>query len=204
MKKVLATALTIGLALSLSACSTEEKPSNSVTQQSQTAPTEKPSNSTAQQSQTAPTEKPSNSTAQQSQPAPIEKPKPANASEVVKSMKESGLHIGKTETYTASNDPNNLLGRPGQYTSKVNFVDTSIKTDVINSIEVTNGGSVEMFDNEEDAKNRYDYISGIAKKMGGPFSEYDYLEGKVLIRVSKEFTPDQAKRYEKALKDIFK
>ncbi|MED0678273.1 hypothetical protein [Aneurinibacillus thermoaerophilus] len=63
-------------------------------------------------------------------------------------MKESGLHIGKTKTYTASNDPNKLLDRPDQYTSKVNFVDTSIKTDVINSIEVQNGGSVEMFDNE--------------------------------------------------------
>lgn len=178
MKKVLATTLTIGLALSLSACSTEEKPSNSTAQQSQPAPTEKPK--------------------------PVEKPKPANASEVVKSMKESGLHIGKTETYTASNDPNNLLGRPGQYTSKVNFVDTSIKVDVINSIEVINGGSIEMFDNEEDAKNRYDYISNIAKKMGGPLAEYDYLEGKVLVRVSKEFTPDQAKVYEKTLKDIFK
>ncbi|MDN5293186.1 MAG: hypothetical protein PWQ91_410 [Eubacteriales bacterium] len=128
---------------------------------------------------------------------------PANAEEVVKALKESGLPIGKVMVFTAENDPNSLLGRPGQYTSKVNFVDTRINEPVSDKdISVENGGSVEFFANKEDAKKRYEYVSAIAKSGPPMFVEYDYLVDKVLLRVSGKLTPQQAAEYEAKLKEI--
>lgn len=134
---------------------------------------------------------------------PIKKT-PANAEEVVKALKESGLPIGDISVFTAENDPNSLLGRPGQYTSKVNFVDTRINEQVSEGISITNGGSVEFFASTDDAKKRYDYVSSIAKSGLAMFVEYDYLVGKALLRVSGKLTPKQAAEYETKLKEIMK
>lgn len=129
---------------------------------------------------------------------------PTNAEEVVKALKESGLPIGDVQVFTAENDPNSLLGRPGQYTSKVNFVDTRINEPISEGISITNGGSVEVFASMEDAKKRYDYVSNIAKSGPAIFVEYDYLVGKVLLRISGKLTPQQAAEYEAKLKEIMK
>lgn len=55
------------------------------------------------------------------------------------------------KTYTAEDDPNNLLGRPGQYLTKVGW-----KLD---------GGdaTIEVFRNADDAQKRADYVGQIAK-----------------------------------------
>jgi hypothetical protein len=37
---------------------------------------------------------------------------------------------------------------------------------------------------------------------GGVFSEYNYLRGRVFLRVSHELTPQQAKRYEAVLSQL--
>lgn len=133
-----------------------------------------------------------------------EEKKPTNAEEVVQALKSAGLPIGEIKVFDASSDPNELLGRPGQYTSKVNFIDTRVKSEGKTNIDVISGGSVEFFDNKDDAQARFEYVSTISKKMGGMFVEYDYLEGKVFLRLSKELTPEQAKEYENVLKEIFK
>lgn len=116
------------------------------------------------------------------------------AEQIVKSLKKAGLPIGKYRVYTAATDPNKLLGRPGQYTSKVNFNDTRIG--FRSDYSVDGGGAVEVFPDESGAKSRYSYLVALAKSP--LFAEYTYLQGKVVLRVAHELTPAQAKQYEVA------
>ncbi|WP_238918525.1 hypothetical protein [Clostridium sp. YIM B02555] len=106
--------------------------------------------------------------------------KKLTAEEYGNKLKESGVAIENVEVTTAENDKNQLLGRPNQYTSKINFTN----------------GSIEVFANKEDAKNRKEYIDGIGKKM--PLvAEYSYInDAGVLLRLDKKLTPDDAKKYE--------
>src|SRR5258708_6830262 len=48
---------------------------------------------------------------------------PKTAAQILQLLKAQGLPIGAGIIYTAENDANHLLGRPGQYTGKVNFID---------------------------------------------------------------------------------
>jgi hypothetical protein len=67
--------------------------------------------------------------------------------------------------------------------------------------DVQNGGSIEVFENEDDAIARAEYLEEVTKAFA-PFAEYSYREGTVLLRLSHRLTPDQATEYEDALKDI--
>lgn len=103
-------------------------------------------------------------------------------------------------TVTAANDPNHLLGRPGQYTSKVTFADTRIKAaDVTDSTKgsVDLGGAIEIFADPAGAEARAKYIQAIAKSMPA-VAEYDYVHGTVLVRVSHYLPPAQAAGYKSA------
>ncbi|WP_234314261.1 MULTISPECIES: hypothetical protein [unclassified Streptomyces] len=107
-------------------------------------------------------------------------------------------------TVTAENDPNHFLGRPHQYTSKITFTDRRIPTDQTEGNEpgdVELGGSVEVFSNPADAKARHDYIRAVTKGVPA-LTEYDYLHGVTLIRVSRLLTPAQAAEYEKAAAEL--
>jgi len=105
--------------------------------------------------------------------------------------------------YTEENDPNKLLGRPNGYTSKIAFADSRINQDEADRLKVEKdaierGGSIEVFPDEEGAQARADYIQSVQK--GGVFgSEYDYVKGGILVRVTGDLTPKQAKEYEAAL-----
>jgi hypothetical protein len=102
--------------------------------------------------------------------------------------------------FTESSDPNKLLGRPGQYVSKVSFVDGRIAADDVSGLkegDTARGGGVEVFETAEGAKKRADYIERVTE--GVPMlAEYRYLNGPVLVRVSHYLTPSQAADYEKA------
>lgn len=101
---------------------------------------------------------------------------------------------------TAENDPNNLLGRPGQYTSAAYFTDSRVPAEDGNpdQLSTDNGGRVEIFSSEEEATARRDRIQDLARTL--PIAvEYDYVAGPVLVRVTKSLTPDQAKQYGDAL-----
>ncbi|MDQ3864926.1 MAG: hypothetical protein M3317_15775 [Actinomycetota bacterium] len=125
---------------------------------------------------------------------------PDDASGVVQALKDEGMPIGESKAYTAENDPNELLGRPGQYTSKAMFKDTRLGADPIASEwDVQNGGSVEVFENGDDAIKRREYLEALAKNSGS-FNEYAYREGTVLLRLSHCLTPQQAGEYEAALR----
>ena len=140
----------------------------------------------------------SNTSSNNATPKPKVK-KGVDAADVVNAFKKDGLPIGDQLVYTVENDPDKLMGRPGQYTSKVNFVDTTEQENM--KVEILHGGSVEMFDNNDDAKNRFNYISKIAKSSP-VFDEYDYVQGKILLRLSKNLPSNHAKKYEDTLKKI--
>jgi hypothetical protein len=103
-------------------------------------------------------------------------------------------------TVTAANDPNHLLGRPGQYTSKVTFTDSRIKaSDVIDSSKgsVDLGGSIEVFADPTDAAARANYLEAVTRLMSA-LTENDYLHGTVLLRVSHYLPPAQGTAYKSA------
>ncbi len=122
-----------------------------------------------------------------------------DAEMVLLGLAEAGLPIGEYLAYTAETDPNEQLGRPGGYTSKVNFHDTRLEQDDEFSIDF--GGSIEVFENTDDAAARYTYVDGITKSAAF-LAEYHWLIGNVFLRLSRTLTPDEAAQYEEALPDV--
>lgn len=121
-----------------------------------------------------------------------------SASQYIEKLKESGHPIGLVIDYTAETDPNKMLGRPNQYTSKSNFADTTIE-----QLDPTDpdGGSVEVFKTKKDAENRKKYIDSIGESMP-MLTEYSYINGTALLRLSKSLTPDQAEKYKETFMEI--
>ncbi|OIJ85751.1 hypothetical protein BIV25_42980 [Streptomyces sp. MUSC 14] len=105
---------------------------------------------------------------------------------------------------TADSDPNHLLGRPNQYTSKITFSDSRIKAADVAATQagdVDRGGAVEVFATAGDAQNREKYIQAVTKSLPA-LAEYDYLQGTVLVRVSHYLTPAQATAYQSAVDSL--
>ena len=104
------------------------------------------------------------------------------------------------EVVTAENDPNKLLGRPNGYTSAMAFTDSRLQTDSVlpepGSVEA--GGKVEVFDDEDSARARLEYIQQVTK-AAPMLGEYTYRSGPVVLRVARGLTPDQATEFEAAL-----
>jgi hypothetical protein len=117
----------------------------------------------------------------------------------VSSLKAHGLPVTPTTVYTAASDPNHLLGRPGEYTSKANFADSRVTT---SGDGVAAGGSVEVFPNQADATRRAVYIQSVTQAAPIAGAEYDYVSSAILLRVSGSLTPAQAAAYKSALEVI--
>ncbi|HEU5117906.1 MAG TPA: hypothetical protein VFT74_14865 [Isosphaeraceae bacterium] len=93
--------------------------------------------------------------------------------------------------YTAENDENHLLGRPGQYVGKANWSDTRDP----DSVDIY---SVETFANSQDLGRRQAYLKTVTQSVAA-FCEYNFTEGLVLLRISCHLTPAQAADYDNAL-----
>lgn len=128
--------------------------------------------------------------------------KEMSAEEIVNALKEKNENIGKIVVYTADTDTNKLLGRPNQYTSKVNFADNRISQEFVDENNAK-GGTIEVFANKEDMENRKEYIESISSSAS-MFAQYIYSKGNVLLRLEKDLTPEQAKEYEDAFNEIVK
>lgn len=74
---------------------------------------------------------------------------------IIDKLREAEYSIDNAITYNENNDPNKLLGRPGQYIEKVNFADLRLYQSDKNNPA---GGSIEIFENEKDCQNRVDYL----------------------------------------------
>ncbi|NUR04247.1 MAG: hypothetical protein HOY79_49425 [Streptomyces sp.] len=126
--------------------------------------------------------------------------KPLTASTAFTKLATQVTTAKLSDVVTAANDGNHLLGRPNQYTSKVDFTDSRIKAaDVADSSKgsVDLGGSIEVFADPTDAQTRAKYIQAVTKSMP-VLAEYDYVHGTVLVRVSHYLTPAQAGQYKTA------
>lgn len=93
------------------------------------------------------------------------------------------MGIGNFTAYTAATDPNHLLGRQHEYTSKINWT----------------GGSIEVFPDATDAQAREAYVKGFTCPIG---DGYDYLDGTDLLRLACALTPAQAQVNEKLFKKV--
>ncbi|MCZ3210693.1 hypothetical protein NYZ42_16905 [Acinetobacter baumannii] len=100
-------------------------------------------------------------------------------------------------------DPNKQLGRPNQYIEKVSWPDPEVDPkfesdgyyDSDTPPENFVGGTIEKFNNQADLNRRYNYIKSV--HLAVPMTnQYMYKKGLFLLRLDREFTPEQAKEYE--------
>jgi hypothetical protein len=124
-----------------------------------------------------------------------------DAATALANLKDAGLPITDSAVITETNDANDLIGRPGQYVSKVAFADSRLGVP-IDPAEPGNegGGSIEVFADGADAQARSDYIQATLQSLG-PIAgtEYHYLTGPILVRVTGELPPSVAAEYEAAV-----
>jgi hypothetical protein len=103
--------------------------------------------------------------------------------------------------FTAASDPNHLLGRPTGYLSKCAWQDSRIpQTDQSSDPGgVEWGGGIEVFSTAAGATHRASYLATVEQADAALGSEYDYILGPILLRISGTFTPDTAASYGNAL-----
>ncbi|GAA2813782.1 hypothetical protein GCM10010441_43130 [Kitasatospora paracochleata] len=129
------------------------------------------------------------------------KPVPAKDAAAVLASLAAAVPSAKQGTVvTEASDANHLLGRPGQYTSKVTFTDSRIQAadvDGFKEDDVERGGAVEVFASAKDAQTRAAYIQSVVKGLPA-LMEYDFVHGPVVVRASRFLTPTQAGELDKA------
>lgn len=118
--------------------------------------------------------------------------------QLVIKLKATKPSITNIIVYDEKTDKNKLLGRPNQYISKVNFADSNIEQ--IDN-EHPNGGSIETFNKVSDLKTRKQYIESIIKTSPN-FTEYMFVNGNYLLRLSKDLPRDQVDKYKEAFMSI--
>jgi len=103
-----------------------------------------------------------------------------------------------TATYTQATDPNHLLGQAHEYASKVEFADSRINgsdEQRAQSGGIDYGGTIEVFATSADAAARADALQSVLTRSID-YTEWDFLHGNVLIRVSQYLTPAQAEDFQ--------
>lgn len=119
------------------------------------------------------------------------------ATAYAKAIKKQVGSATKVTTLTEDNDTNNLIGRPNGYVSAAVITD---KEGDSSDPEpgVAYGATVEMFGTKSEAARRSAYIQGLLEDSPMLGTEYNYTQGKVLLRVSGELRPSVAKKYQAA------
>jgi endonuclease YncB( thermonuclease family) len=130
---------------------------------------------------------------------------PPTAEQVTRQLTEQVRTATLVTVFNAESDPNKLLGRPNGYLSKTVFADSRVQSRSLigGAVEgMEQGGSVEVFADEEGATARRNYLQDIGKRLPLLGGEYDFQNGPILVRVSRQLTPEQAAEYETALTNI--
>jgi hypothetical protein len=110
---------------------------------------------------------------------------------------------GGTNPFIANEDtdPNKLLGRPGQYTARAGLDypggDPSAETG-----RIERGIVVEIHPSAADATTRATFIADTLKATPMLGTEYHYTAGPVLVRVTGDVTPANARKIEDAVKTL--
>ncbi len=123
------------------------------------------------------------------------------AEEVLAKLRAAKLPIATIIKVTASSDSNHLLGRPNGYTSKITFTDSRLNPADANDPtagSVDLGGAIESYPDASGATARSAYIQSILKADPMLGTEYDYVVGSSLLRLSALLTPAQVQQYKSA------
>lgn len=115
-----------------------------------------------------------------------------SASAAARRLQEGIDQVRKVVAVTEDNDPNDLIGRPNGYIDAAVIYD---KRATCSELGADCGATIEVWPTAEDARARSDYIQKTLKdnKMLG--TEYDTLQGPMLLRVTGELKPSAAKVY---------
>jgi len=119
---------------------------------------------------------------------------------VAAALGKQGITLQNVVVLDEKADTNNLLGRPGQYASKVFFHDARHPKTPDSGDEFK--GTVEMFKTSEEAQKRHDYIAEVTSGMP-MLLQYQFLHGNALLRLPKAFTPSETEVYKLSLEKIF-
>jgi hypothetical protein len=122
----------------------------------------------------------------------------ADAHTLAVKVKAGVSSVAKTQDLTEKTDGNKLLGRPGGFTSSTVLFDTN--GHCVDGPGVDCGGSIEVFASHDEAKKRAAYIQSLTGADSPLGSEYDYVDGNAVLRVSGDLPPSVAKKYEAAFK----
>lgn len=124
-------------------------------------------------------------------------------SDVVGALEEAEIPIVESVTFTSSTDPNELLGRPGQYVGKAAWHDRRVEcfAEAPDDINWDCGGDVEVFEDSSNLDDRYQYLSGFAEEppLGG---FYMWRFHNVIVRVTFSIPPEQLPDYEEAFEAL--
>ncbi|MEX5636476.1 hypothetical protein [Parafrankia sp. FMc2] len=126
------------------------------------------------------------------------------AEQVAIMLAGNGLPLRTTVVYTAQNDPDSLLGRPGGYSSRIAFSDARISASEIAGAPpdaVERGGAIEVFGDPAAAQARGSRLS--APGAGGDLpAEYTFVQGRVVLRLSMILPEAMASAYRAALAQV--
>ncbi len=123
------------------------------------------------------------------------------AEAIVQGLIAQGIPIGDRIAYTPETDPNEMMGRPGGYTSKTNFLDTRLSPKR-QDFWVEDGGSVEVFSSVEDREQRERELRAAFEVNPLERPDVMFASGPVLIRVSARLLIPDSDAYGLALEQI--
>ena len=114
------------------------------------------------------------------------------------SLQEKISNVTSIVVYDEETDPNENLGRPGQYIGKADFFDDRMED------TEDNAGTIEFFSSKSDCNDRYEYLCKLSDPELGVFgvNQYIYKYDLAVFRVSFDLTPTQAEEYKAAMDEI--
>jgi hypothetical protein len=120
-----------------------------------------------------------------------------DATAIGDAIRQKVASVTKVVTITEDNDPNHKIGRPGGYVSAAVLYDSGAKC---TGLGVGCGATVEVWPTEGDARARADYVQAALRANPILGTEYGFVSGPVLLRVSGAIKPSVAKNYEAGLR----
>lgn len=130
------------------------------------------------------------------------KPTAQSAALVVKAQVDE---VSEAIAVNEDNDPNDLIGRPNGYTAATVLVDDRAGCDTTDTSSTGNfgvdcGATIEQWPSDDDAQSRSDYIQELQHGNSILGSEYDTVRDNLLLRVSGDLKPSEAKEYAEVFK----
>ncbi|WP_186814914.1 PGRS-family protein, partial [Cellulomonas terrae] len=117
---------------------------------------------------------------------------PVDAGAAAEALRAANPNIAAVTVYDETNDPNNLIGRPGQYTSAAQITDGR----AAGGEGIDAGAVVEVFATPQEAQARSTYIQETLAELGPAFgTEWHHLQGTHLLRVSGTLVPSANEEY---------